>query len=155
MISIGFVSVLGFQQAITEEWRGTYKLLLHRPLDRRAIFFAKAAAGLGLYLLLGTLSILAVAVWAATPGMQPAPFFWSMTLPTFGALLAITMVYLGAFVSGLRPARWYATRLFPWLVSVVLCYLVLAGIFAVPMLVLGLGLLVANFLVIATTREFA
>jgi hypothetical protein len=36
-----------------------------------------------------------------------------MTLPAWTAWLAMSAVYLGAFLTGLRPAAWLGTRLAP------------------------------------------
>ena len=42
-----------------------------------------------------------------------SPFRWSWTLPTWMVIGIMLPVYVGAFPSGLRPARWFGTRLFP------------------------------------------
>jgi hypothetical protein len=51
VISAVFAAVLGFLQVFTESGGDRRSLLLHRPVSRSHIFLAKAAAGLGLYLL--------------------------------------------------------------------------------------------------------
>jgi hypothetical protein len=74
-------------------------------------------AGLGLYLVTAAPPILLYAGWAATPGTHASPFQWSMTLGAWQIWLAITGLYLAAFLVGIRPARWFGSRLLP-LVSV-------------------------------------
>jgi hypothetical protein len=58
-------------------------------------------------------------LWAATPGTHASPFEWSMTQPACVSWLAITILYLGAFLTGVRPGRWHASRLFPLIAAVI------------------------------------
>jgi hypothetical protein len=53
------------------------------------------------------------AAWAARPGTHPAPFEWSMTDEAWRECSALTAVYLATFLTMLRPARWWGTRLLP------------------------------------------
>jgi hypothetical protein len=62
---------------------------------------------------LGAAMILAYALWAATPGTHASPFYWSMTKPAWQVWFALPAVYMAAFVCGVRPARWYGSRLLP------------------------------------------
>ncbi len=59
------------------------------------------------------LPILIYATWAATPGTHPGPFEWSMTGLAFRVWLLMPLAYLGAFASGIRPARWFGSQLLP------------------------------------------
>jgi hypothetical protein len=81
-----------------------------------------------------------------------------MTLPAWTAWLAISAVYLGAFLSGLRPAAWLGTRLAP-LVGVcglvVLCSSVPPVAIAWPLLIALDAVLIALILYVARQREFA
>ena len=52
---------------------------------------------------------------AAAPRTHPGPFEWSMTESALRLWLILPLVYLGAFFSGLRPARWFGSRLLPLL----------------------------------------
>jgi len=87
--------------------------LLHRPARRETIFATKLAVGAVVCLLLGGLPVLCYALWAAAPGTHPSPFFWSMTGWVWQMCLEIPLVYLGAFLSGLGPGRWYGSRFLP------------------------------------------
>jgi hypothetical protein len=104
---------LGLWQAVGEGRRGTYLLLLHLPWPRARIIAAKLVTGVSLYLVLAALPLLIVAWWAATPGTHASPFEWSMTDEAWRMWFAMVTIYLGAFLSGLRPARWVGTRLLP------------------------------------------
>ena len=104
---------LGFRQSAWEPSQGTALYLLHLPVARSTIFLAKLMTGIGLLLACTLLPILLYATWAAFPGTHAGPFEWSMTGPAFHLWLLLPLVYLGAFASGIRPARWFGSRLLP------------------------------------------
>jgi hypothetical protein len=109
----GLALLLGLKQTAWEELRGTYHYLLHRPVARTRVFLLKIAVGLAVVQILGAAMILVYALWAATPGTHPSPFFWSMTLPAWQVWAAAPAIYLAAFLCGMRPARWYGSKLLP------------------------------------------
>ena len=115
LITIAIISaiVIGLNQTLMESWRQTSLFLLHRPMPRSQIFLCKLAAG-GL-ILLGTsaLPLLIYCLWAATPGTHASPFFWSMTEPWWHSVLVAFACYLGAFLTGIRPANWIGSRTWP------------------------------------------
>jgi len=112
-ISVVFTIALGLRQPLGESIRGTYPFLLHRPADRRWLIGMKLAVGAAVYLICTAVPILVYGSWAATPGNHASPFEWSMTAPIWGGWLAMTILYLGAFHTAIRPARWYRSRLLP------------------------------------------
>ena len=122
----GLAILLGLKQTAWEAMRGTFQFLLHRPLPRANIFWFKIAFGLLVMQGLTAAWILLYALWAATPGNHDAPFYWSMTLKALRVWLCLPILYLGAFLSGLRPAHWFATRLAP-LIAAALFFTVLVG----------------------------
>ncbi|MFV2068394.1 MAG: hypothetical protein ACC645_15600 [Pirellulales bacterium] len=115
----GFAILLAMKQTAWELGKGTFCFLLHRPVNRRTIFLTKLLVGFGLVMDLTGLLILLYAWWAMTPGHFPAPFFWSMTLPAWQTWVALPVVYSGAFLSGLRPGRWFGSRLMPLVTAMV------------------------------------
>ena len=81
-----------------------------------------------------------------------------MTWPAFQVWLLMPLAYLGAFASGIRPARWYGSRLLP-LFSVALAGSILTVVaewwlFALPLLLLVAAVLVSDILWEAETRDF-
>jgi hypothetical protein len=116
-----FALALGWRQSGWEGLRGTYVFLLHRPATRTAMITTKVATGLALLLALGVWPILIYALWASTPGKHASPFEWSMTVPAWSHWMAAPVLYLGAFLTGLRSARWFGTKLLP-LVAAGSCY---------------------------------
>jgi ABC-type transport system involved in multi-copper enzyme maturation permease subunit len=149
---------LGFRQSAWEPSQGTVQYLLHLPLTRRAIFLTKFATGIGLLLACTLAPILAYATWAATPGTHPGPFAWSMTGPAFRLWLILPLVYLGAFASGIRPARWFGSRLLPLLAVGPLAVLVYAvsqwWLMGLPILCLATAAFVSTIHWETETRDF-
>jgi ABC-type transport system involved in multi-copper enzyme maturation permease subunit len=104
---------MGFWQTSGELARGTLLFLLHRPVDRSTIFAIKLLVGISVTLLIAGVPIFAFALWAAAPGTHASPFFWSMTTTTWLIWFRLPLFYLGAFLSGLRPGRWFGSRALP------------------------------------------
>jgi hypothetical protein len=157
-VSVLFALALGFRQSAWESARGTYPFLLHRPAGRTAIFLTKLATGAAVLLACAAVPIVLYAWWAAVPGHHAGPFSWSMTGDAWQLTFLMPLLYLGAFLSGLRPARWLGTRLLP-LVAVVLFLLLLdwlpwwsAGF---PLALALYGLLVASICFVARVRDYA
>ncbi len=157
-VSILFSIALGFRQSIVESCRGTYLFMLHRPLARNTIFLTKLATGLGVLFVCASLPIVAYGVWSAMPGHQASPFEWSMTVSAWHlTVLLLPLLYLGAFLSGLRRARWFGTRLLPLTAAIVL--LILLGncswLLSCALALLADGLLVVAICFVARVRDYA
>ncbi len=157
-IGAALAITLGFRQSAWEPSHGTAQYLLHLPLSRRTIFLTKLATGIGLLLGCTLLPILIYAIWAAMPATHAGPFEWSMTWSAFLVWLHMPLAYLGAFASGIRPARWYGSRLLP-LVSAALAGTIVAGVahwwpIALPLLLLVAAVLVSDILWEVETRDF-
>jgi hypothetical protein len=159
LVSVVFALALGFRQSATESARGTFLFLLHRPLGRDRIFIIKLATGACVFLACASVPIVLYAAWAAVPGHHPSPFEWSMTDLTWRITLLMPLLYLGAFLSGLRPARWFGTRLLPLLASIgfLVLLLNLPGWWQLgfPVALVLYGLLVSNICFVARTRDYA
>jgi hypothetical protein len=158
-ISILFTLALGFRQSSWEAGQGTYQFLLHRPIRRDVIFLTKLATGIVIFLICGSVPILLYAWWAATPGHHPSPFEWSMTTPSWQAYFLMPLVYLGAFMSGLRPARWFGTRLLPLaacgLIVMALMFLPWWWLLAFPLALICYLVLTANICYVARMRDYS
>jgi ABC-type transport system involved in multi-copper enzyme maturation permease subunit len=157
-IGCALAITLGFRQSAWEPSQGTAQYLLHLPLARQTIFVTKLVTGIGLLLMCTLVPILIYATWAAMPGTHPGPFEWTMTGPAFRGWLLLPLVYLGAFASGIRPARWFGSRLLP-LVAVappaVLAYTVpLWWLIGFPVLLLVAVVLLSDILWEAETRDY-
>jgi len=155
---------LGFWHSLGDFWGEAHLFLLHRPVARRSIYITKLVIGLGAYLLCAVIPIVLYACWAATPGTHASPFDWSMTLRVWGSWFATATLYLGAFLSGLRPAAWMGTRLAPLAAAAAVLPMAqvvgyLPGPLAIVLYLLVLIAadvgLIAAILVTAEARDFA
>jgi hypothetical protein len=158
LVSVLFAVALGFRQSAWESARGTYLFLLHRPVSRDAVFLTKLAVGAGVFVACSALPVVLYGAWAALPGRHPSPFSWSLTAPAWRLVFLTPLLYLGAFLSGLRPARWFGTRLLPLVAAVAL----LALLDALPWWGLGFPLaaalhvlLAAEVCFVARVRDYA
>jgi len=157
-IGLALAIALGLRQSAWEPSQGTALYFLHLPLRRRTLFLTKLVTGIGLQLVCTLLPILVYASWAAMPGTHPGPFEWSMTGPALCVWLVMPLVYLGAFASGIRPARWFGSRLLP-LLSVAIPALLLEFVpywwlIGFPPVLLVAAVLVSDILLEAETRDF-
>jgi hypothetical protein len=114
--------------------------------------------GVTLYLVCAAVPILLYACWAATPGTHASPFFWSMTVTTWKIWLAMPLIYLGAFLSGVRPGRWWLSRLWP-LAGLSLVVVLAVGTWAwplvgPPLLAIAALLSIMSILLVVHTRDF-
>jgi ABC-type transport system involved in multi-copper enzyme maturation permease subunit len=139
--SVVFTAGLGFWQTVKESSHGTWLFLLHRPANRKTLIAMKLAVGFGTYLLISAGAIVLYSIWAAAPGTHASPFAWWMTVPVWKTWLTISLVYLGAFLSGLRPGRWFGTRLLPGLTIALAA--VVVGLIFLASSVMGGTLLIA------------
>ncbi len=162
IISVIFSIALGLWQTVMESRRGTWLMLLHRPISRRRLICVKLAVGMGLYLVVSGVPILIYAVWAAAPGTHASPFFWWMSAWIWQLWLITSLVYLGGFLTGIRPGRWLGTRLFPISAAAVCTLIVGVAIFGFRRWFFGFAaffLISAVFagviLYVARTRDFS
>jgi hypothetical protein len=127
-------------------------------MSRSAIILSKLLAGAGLLLACTVLPILIYGAWAAMPATHPSPFEWSMTAPAVHMWLVMPLVYLGAFASGIRPARWFGSRLLPLIAvappAVILQLVPRWWLVAFPALLLAIAAMISNILLEARTRDF-
>ena len=161
-IAVVMALALGLRQTLGESFRGTYPFLLHRPAGRCWLLGVKLLVGLGLYVVIGAAAMLAYGLWAATPGTHASPFEWSMTVPTWSFWFFTTLVYLSAFLTGLRPGRWYRSRLLPLLAVAPVMFLATAAVFEFDAAVwANLAILAADvwiivmILFVARTRDYS
>ncbi len=157
--------VVGLRQTLWESTQGTFQYLLHTPVERDNIFAVKLGVGVATCLLVGGLPLAVYALWAATPGTHASPFFWSMTVPMWVLWVQLPLLYLGAFLTGLRPARWYGSRLLPILAGAATYLLVsmvglesdwqLAEVLGLVITVLACAGLAVVVLFVARTRDFS
>jgi len=122
-LALGFFAfLLGLKQTAWEIHQGTFQFLFHRPMPRHLVFAVKLVIGAVIVLVINAFMIGLFGWWSATPGNHASPFFWSMALPSWKLGVSLLLVYLGAFLSGVRQARWFGTRLVPMAFSIACVY---------------------------------
>jgi hypothetical protein len=104
---------MGLMQSVWEDRNGVYRYLLHRPMSRIQMLAIKAIVGIAIILAISIGMLLLYAFWAATPGKHASPFLWEMTTGAWKVCFVLPIVYLTALLSGMRPARWIGSRLWP------------------------------------------
>ena len=113
-------SVLGFSMSLDDGLRGTWAFALFRPVSRRAYIGAKLLVGAVVTLVLAMLPVVVYSIWVERPGNLGAPFHWSQLQPAIEACGWSVVIFLGAFLSGIRPAKWWWSRLWPLVTTVTL-----------------------------------
>lgn len=162
--AFGLATGLGLRQSIGDFLGDAQLFLLHRPISRRRIYGIKLSVGLSIYLVCGAVPIVLYGWWASLPGTHASPFDWTMTSDAWIVWLSLTAAYLGAFLSGIRPAAWFGTRLAPLAAAFVpvmaagmLNVLVVSFPWVIGLLVLGAvdAALATAILYVVSTRDFA
>jgi hypothetical protein len=107
-----FGAGLGWLQTRNEAHRDLWAFLIHRPVTRTDIFLSKTIAGLCLYIFAAGLPLAILIAVVRTPGHVAAPFEWAMVLPSVSIFLTGVAFYFAGLLTGLRQARWFASRCF-------------------------------------------
>ena len=105
-----FGLALGWLQTRNEAHRDLWAFLIHRPVTRSEIFWSKAIAGLSLYIFAIGLPFAVLVAVVRVPGHIAAPFEWTMIVPMTSIMLTGIAFYFAGLLTGLRQARWYASR---------------------------------------------
>jgi hypothetical protein len=113
LITMGLAALMAVLQVGAEIWGDAWLFWLHRPMSRRTLIGSKLSVGLMATLTCSALPILLYGWWCSLPNRVAAPFEWGMTGETWRAWWSASAVYLGTFLSMLRPGRWWATRCLP------------------------------------------
>ena len=105
-----FGALLGWLQIRAESHPDLWAFLVHRPIARTAILWGKLCSGLLLYAVATGLPLVALVCVVSIPGKVAAPFEWAMALPLAALFLSGMVFYLAGLLTGLRKARWFASR---------------------------------------------
>ncbi len=159
VVPLGFAVLLGLLQTISDSIQGTWGNLLHLPQGRRWVISTKLLAGSAAYLACSGLFVLGCVLLALSRQTENQPLQWWMVHPLVQFILLGMLLYLGAFLSGLRPARWYGSRLLPLCGCGMLAWgLILIAewwIYGLLSLLVICGLLVVLILHLGESRDFS
>lgn len=158
LVPASFAALLGLVQTVSESIQGTWGYLLHLPPARQRVIRIKLTSGLVAYTLCSG-SFLAICVLVALSRQTVIrPLEWWMISPVMQCIVSGVLIYLGAFLTGLRPARWYGSRLLP-LVGVsglwgLLLYVPSWWVFGFPLLLVLCVVLIAMIFHVAEIRDY-
>jgi hypothetical protein len=102
---------LGLLQTLLEERGGTYPFVLAKPVDKTKVVGSKLVVGAVLYLIATGLPFSWAIYWTSVPGHFASPYRFYMSFPGWITIEIGFLYYLGAFLTGVRPARWHGSRL--------------------------------------------
>ena len=119
-VSAGFAGSLGLVMSLNDGVRGMWAFVLYRPISRRKYIGAKLLVGSCLTVAMVGIPALVFLWWSSIPGSLPMPFDWSFAQPAFESIGWAVVVFLGGFLSGIRPASWWWSRLWPLGATVIL-----------------------------------
>lgn len=103
---------LGLWQTMSEGMIGTWSYILHRPISRFQVIATKLFAGVVILFVSIGLPLLGYLVWALSE-VHAAPFELWMTEDTLRLWMSGVVGYLATFLTGIRTARIYMSRLWP------------------------------------------
>jgi uncharacterized membrane protein SirB2 len=115
--AVVFPIAMGLWQNWRESTQNTFQFLLHRPLKREKIFGTKIGLGLVFCLVVGLLPLACFTAWIEI-AIKNARSNFPEVLQVLCS--GIWLMYLGSFISSIRPARWFGSRFFPLLAGVAL-----------------------------------
>jgi len=153
----GLGIALGLKQSAWEHGRSTFYFLLHRPIKRWQVVGIKLLVGLALMWGVLAESILWYGWWASVPGKRAVPFEWSMALGAWKLALTLPLVYLGAFLSGMRPGQWFGTRLVPLVAAILfagLASMIPLWWLTLPVMLVGYGCALTAISYHTQTRDY-
>jgi len=102
--------LLGLAQVVLENRGDKWSFLTHRPVRRTMLFWGKAVAGILLYVGAVGLPLSGAILWMSMPGHIPMPMDLHLVLPVVADILCGLVYYFAGLLTGMRDARWYATR---------------------------------------------
>ncbi len=140
-----FGALLGWLQIYSERHRDLWAFLVHRPITRAEIFFNKMMAGLCLYAAGAGLPLLIFIILVWWPGHFAAPFEWTMVLPLFAMFLNGTVFYFAGMLTGLRQARWFASRG----LGLVAAIITTIAMFNIPVFWIALAVIIISVTILA------
>ncbi len=111
-------AVFGILQTFPELKRDRWSFLCHRSQSMNGIFFSKIITGLGYYFFI-TITLYLFSAWVIShPVKKSAPFYWYDLWTNVVFLITGMMSYFGTFLCGIRQRKWFGTRFFPLIFTI-------------------------------------
>lgn len=159
MISLVLAAIMGLIQSLSEDVQGTWRYVLALPGGWRRILTLKIGVGAAVWLCWGVVST-AICGLGVLVNAGPAGESWfRLADPLLRILVCVPVVYCGAFLTGLRRANWFFSRLAPG-IGVMLCWFILPYLpqwwIVAPLVTAGFAaLLISVMFHEAAHRDFA
>jgi ABC-type transport system involved in multi-copper enzyme maturation permease subunit len=118
--SLVFVLCAGLWQSARELNPNTYQFLLQRPVTRTTVFGVKIGFGVLVCFVVGLVPIMIFTAWMQNAVRREGDFIHAL----WGLCGGVWLIYFGAFLSGLLPAKWYGSRFYPLLAGILLYILI-------------------------------
>lgn len=115
---------LGMSMARRDSRGKLWQFSLFRPISRRTYFVTKLIVGALLSAIVPLVPLIAYFIWLRQPGVLLGPFDWSFVIPTGEIWIWSPVMFLAAFLAGLRDARWWWSRCWPIASVVGACFFV-------------------------------
>lgn len=161
--SLVFAICAGLWQGAREVSQNTYQFLLQRPVERTTVFAVKVCSGVVICFVVGLAPSILFTAWM----LEVVRYEDDFAVALWGLVGGLWLIYFGALLSGLWPARWYGSRFYPVLAGILL-YILLQIIYTalaqidwaardvVPLLgpLVSLGFAVA-VLYVGQTRDYS
>jgi ABC-type transport system involved in multi-copper enzyme maturation permease subunit len=161
--SMIFVLCAGLWQSARELTPNTYQFLLQRPVERTTVFGVKIGFGMLVCMVVGLAPSILFTAWMQDFVRRDDDYVHAV----LGLCGGVWLIYFGALLSGLWPARWYGSRFYPLLAGILL-YILLQSTYSMldhlawrphdlfplvgPILSIGFALAV---LYVSRTRDFS
>jgi ABC-type transport system involved in multi-copper enzyme maturation permease subunit len=116
IVALIYPIAAGLWQVWRENTYGNFQFLLHRPVSRNTLMGVKLICGATACALIICVPVIFFAMW-----IDSEVFHHQRTWITNSAVslcFGIGLLYVSAFLSALRPARWYGSMFFPLWVGI-------------------------------------
>lgn len=159
LISLALAIAIGLVQNLSEDVQGTWRYVLAMPGGWRRILKLKIACGLSVWIAWSlTVCVICLLGLTGDPGFEGEPLS-RLADPSLRILACVPVVYLGAFLTGVRRANWLFSRLMP-LGGVLMCWFLMLYLpnwwIIAPLVTAGFGALLVSLIYhMASARDFA
>ncbi|MBC7820749.1 MAG: hypothetical protein IAG10_28015 [Planctomycetaceae bacterium] len=119
-VTAGFAGLLGLVMASDDSLRGTWQFVLFRPISRRRYIVTKLLTGAVLVVLTPLVPVTLFLEWEYGSGRLGVPWdvtAWQIPAEAIGWSVPI---FLSGFLSSIRVASWWWSRLWPLVTTCVL-----------------------------------
>ena len=123
LISMALAIVMGLVQSLSEDVQGTWRYVLALPGGWQRNLKLKLTCAAVVWLVWAIVAVTICLLGLVADTGQPGESLGKLTEPIVRTLFCAPVVYLGAFLTAIRRANWFFSRLMP-LGGVLMCWYV-------------------------------